>query len=533
MDKASSTAPLEQAAALGPSALAGALAARRGAFALHWQRSDGVQIAAVDRFAQQSLCYRLSNGQLQVATRADALGQSNELDPQALFDYLYFHMIPSPRTVYRGVYRLPPGHFLWFEHGKLSVQPYWQPNFQPQRDADFASLKKEFRHLLERAVGDALDDGRPACFLSGGTDSSTVAGLVQQLSGSCDAFSIGFEAEGYDEMAYARVAAKRYGLRHHEYYVTPADLAEALPTTAAHFDQPFGNSSALPSFYCAREAQRQGVRRILAGDGGDELFGGNARYAKNRVFGYYAQVPSWLKRGLLEPLLLNDFAARTPLLRKGRSYIQQASAVMPDKLESYNLLLRLGLEQALTPDFLGTIDRLSPQRQQREVWQQCLADDELNTNLAFDWRYTLAENDLVKVRGACEMAGIDVAWPLLDDALLDFSLRLPLDYKLRGQQLRWFFKEALRGFLPDEIIGKTKHGFGLPFGPWLARHATLQQLARDGLHSLASRGLLRADFIDRLLRDYLPQHPGYYGEMVWIALSLELWLQGHAPNFRL
>ena len=147
--------------------------------------------------------------------------------------------------------------------------------------------------------------------------------------------------------------------------------------------------------------------------------------------------------------------------------------------------------------------------------------------LAYDWRYTLAEADLPKVGGSTALAGIAVGYPFLDQRLLDFSLGLPTEYKLKGQKLRWFFKEALRGFLPDEILTKKKQGFGLPFGVWATRHDRLKRFTTDSLHSLAGRGFVRTAFIDTLLKDHLPAHPGYYGEMVWILMMLEQWLQAH------
>jgi asparagine synthase (glutamine-hydrolysing) len=202
-------------------------------------------------------------------------------------------------------------------------------------------------------------------------------------------------------------------------------------------------------------------------------------------------------------------------------------------MEMYNLLLRLGLDSVLSPDFRATVNPQGPRLEQRQTWNQVHADGELNQTLAFDWRYTLAENDLPKVRYSTQMAGVAVGFPLLDEDLLDFSLRLPDAYKLHGLKLRWFFKEALRGFLPDEIITKQKHGFGLPFGVWATQHPALRELATDSLQSLAQRGVIRQDFINTLLKVHLPAYPGYYGEMVWILMMLEQWLQAHAPQWRL
>ena len=520
--------------ALKGDAVAGLLRVQ-GAFAVGLNLGDGRKLLAVDRFAVHSLCWTLRDGSLQVAERADALAdESTPIDPQAIFDYLYFHVIPSPRTIFKGVYRLPPGHYALYEQGRVTVAPYWISDFPPRAgDADFDALKGEFRSLLQQSVADALGDGKAACFLSGGTDSSTVAGMIGLATGRAPAaYSIGFEAEGYDEMAYARIAARRFGAEHHEYYVTPDDLVRSIPEVAAHYDQPFGNSSAVPAFYCARMAREDGVTRILAGDGGDELFGGNSRYAMQRVFGWYEQVPA-VVRLAMEPVFANPLVARAPLLRKGSGYIRQAKTPLPDRLQNFNLLMRLGAAEVFTPAFLDQVDQRGPIVQQREVWAQAHAENALDRNLAFDWRYTLAENDLPKVCGTARLAGIEVGFPLLDQRLVDFSMRLPNAYKLKGLKLRWFFKEALRGFLPDEIIAKTKHGFGLPFGVWSTRHERLRALATDSLRSLATRGFIQPAFVQSLLEQRTAEHAGYYGEMVWILMMLEQWLQRHAPGYKL
>ncbi|MBC7604004.1 MAG: asparagine synthase [Ramlibacter sp.] len=506
-----------------------------GPFAIGLRESSGRAYLAVDRFAMCTLCYRVVDGQLTFSERADQLVErGDELDRQAIFDYLYFHAIPSPRSIFHGVHRVPPGHYVLFEDGRLTVAPYWVPEFhEPSGKPCFASLRDEFRSLLRVAVSDQLDTGKHACFLSGGTDSSTVAGMIREATGQAAAtYSIGFEADGYDEMAYARVAARAFGTEHHEYYVTPEDLVKSIPTVAGFYDQPFGNSSALPAYYCARMARDDGVTRILAGDGGDELFGGNSRYAKQRVFGWYGMLPAPLRRGLMGPFFERPSVARMPVLKKGSSYIEQAKMPMPDRLQMYNLLLRLGIENVLSRDFLAQVDVQAPAAQQRAVWKSPIAQSDINRTLAFDWRYTLGESDLPKVRGTTQLAGIAVGYPMLDERLLEFSMRLPTDYKLKNLKLRWFFKEALRGFLPDEILTKKKQGFGLPFGVWLTRHGALKKLAIDSLASLSTRGIVRPEFITELVDKRLAEHPAYYGEMVWIMMMLEQWLQQHSPGFR-
>ncbi len=503
-----------------------------GGFAIGLRESDGSTTLAVDKFAVQTMCYRVVDGQLHFAERADALADTgSEIDPQAIFDYLYFHCIPSPRTIFKGIYRLPPGHCADFRNGQLKVAPYWIPEFIEPRSGSFESLREEFQYVLNRSVARQLDGSKAACFLSGGTDSSCVAGLIGQLAGKPAAtYSIGFEAAGYDEMAFARIAAKRFGTEHHEYYVTPDDLVRGIAHVAGSYDQPFGNSSALPAYYCAKFARDDGVTKLLAGDGGDELFGGNSRYAMQRIFGWYGRLPAAIRSGVMEPLFQPGAFKGVPLLRKGAGYVNQAKVPMPDRLQMYNLLRRLGFAEVLTPGFLSQVSPDDALRQQRNVWAQAKANEPINRTLAYDWRYTLAESDLPKVRGTTQLAGVGVGFPFLDDELLAFSMRLPAEYKLKGLKLRWFFKEALRGFLPDEILAKKKQGFGLPFGVWATQHAALNALAVDSLRSFGDRGIARPEFIDTLLKVHLPTHPGYFGEMVWILMMLEQWLRHHRPQ---
>lgn len=511
-----------------------ALASTTGPFAASWTDARGRVFLAVDRFAEETLCYRSDVNGVAVDERADKLAGSHaELDPQALFDYLYFHTIPAPRTIFKGVSRLQAGHYAVVDDGVVRSQPYWRPRFS-ERSMSFEESRATFLPLLRQAVQRALSDASPACFLSGGTDSSTVAGVLAEVSGKRPVtYSVGFDVEGYDEMAYARIAAKRYGTDHREHYIQPADLVQLMPELARFHDQPFGNSSAAPTHFCALKARADGHTRLLAGDGGDELFGGNTRYAKQKVFDAYGAVPGVLRQALLEPMSRSRLSSSIPLLSKLASYVRQAAVPMPDRLQTYNLLDRLGRDVVLTPAFRSTVAEADAHQRQAAVWHASEGASFVNRMLAFDWQYTLADNDLVKVRTGTRLAGVDVRYPFLDAAIVDFSASLPTNFKLKGLKLRWFFKEALRGFLPDEIIIKKKHGFGLPFGAWVLKDDRLRDLARDSVRGLGTRGFVQQSFTERLVDDVLPQHTGFYGEMVWILTMLELWFRHHAPDFRL
>lgn len=508
-----------------------------GAFALAYlDLRSATLILATDRFAVRPLCYSLEGDRLSFSSRADGVPRlhSAEIDVQALFEYIYFHVIPTPSTVFRGVHRLRGGQAVVANAGSLHAPLYWTPKFAPEHGPRLADLEREFLDIIRAGVVREAQGRKTACFLSGGTDSSTVTGMLAQAIGAApDAYSIGFDAQGYDEMQFARIAARHFGARHHEYYITPGDLVSGIPRVARHYDQPFGNSSAVPAFYCASQALDDGFDCMLAGDGGDELFGGNSRYAKQRVFAVYDGLPSALRRTVIEPLALGmPLWSKVPLLKKGVSYVRQARLPMPERMETYNLLERLGVNQALTPRFMEAVDAGRPRQQQREVYDESGADL-INAMLAFDWKYTLVDNDLPKVCGTADLAGIAVAFPLLTAELTDFSLRLPPSLKVRGLTLRYFFKRALRDFLPQEILRKRKHGFGLPFGPWLLADAALQELAADSLAGVVDRGLIRQAFVDELLGSRVREVPGYYGGMVWVLMMLEQWLRQRAPAFRL
>ncbi|WP_296750866.1 asparagine synthase C-terminal domain-containing protein [Thiobacillus sp.] len=484
----------------------------------------------LDRVGAERLCYAQRGGHLvfgssvQNVAAHPAVGRT--IDPQAIYDYLYFHTLPAPRSLYQGVHKLLPGQIVTLKNGALSSGFYWQADYAAV-DADFDSHRRSFRSILDQAVRDA-DAPATAAFLSGGTDSSTVVGALTAARGAAvDTFSIGFDAAGFDEMEYARCAAERYASRRHEYYLKPADIVTAIPVIAREYDEPFGNASAVPTYFCALAAREAGFERMLAGDGGDEIFGGNVRYAKQRLFETYARLPALLRHATIEPLtLLPGLSSRFPLA-KLKSYVDQAKVGLPLRLESYNFLHRTPLEQIFAADFIDAVDPSAPGAALTEAYERTASDHYINRMMHLDLKFTLADNDLRKVGTMTEAAGIEVRYPLLDDRLVAFANRLPVDYKVRGQKLRWFFKEALRDLLPEQIINKSKHGFGLPFGVWSTQYAPLGELVGDSLSDFKQRGWIRPAYLDHMLAMQRGPHASYYGVMIWLTMMLEQWLQAN------
>jgi len=519
---------MQRLAAAGPEALTRI----RGTFGLCFvdARKDQA-ILAVDRFSTQTLCWGVEGGQLCFSDRADTVPLSGRsIGAQALYDFLYFHCIPAPLTVFREVRRLHHASYLEHVHGEVRENVYWKPRFQEADPEPLGKLYPRFRELIGGAVRMEADvDENTGCFLSGGTDSSTIAGMLSRTSAQpARTYSIGFDAPGYDEMSYARLAAQHFKTRHREYYVTADDIVQSVPQIAAFLDQPFGNSSIVPAYFCASMARADGVARLLAGDGGDELYGGNSRYRFQQFLDAYYTVPAYVRESLVEPLFAGSLAhSSLPGIRQARSYVRHATAPMPDRMESHNLLSRIGTSTILDPDWLEAIDERSPLQAQRETYASAPAPDIVNRMLFYDWKFTLADSDLPKVRTAIQLNGMSVGYPFLADEVVDFSLQLPASYKVRRGKLRWFFKRALRDFLPARIIQKKKHGFGLPFGVWANEHVALHELAADSLAGLERRGILREGFRDQLMSTLLPSHPGYHGEMVWILMMLEQWLDAH------
>jgi len=497
-------------------------------------------LIAIDRLAIHALCFAPTpDGGMAFGTTTDCVRAHPAVEasicPQALFNYLYFTRSPAPGTIYHGIEKLMPGQYALLVDGRIETEFYWRLAYEDDAPADAAALAAELKVLLRQAIerGSAeAGAGAVGAYLSGGVDSSTVTGFLAERSESpVAAFGVGFDSDEHDEMAYARITARHFGVRLHEYSVTPRDIVDAVPMIAGAYDEPFGNSSAVAAYYCARVAREHGVERLLAGDGGDELFAGNARYAGQRIFEAYGRIPAPLRRFVIEPAVFGMPGGDSiPLIRKAQSYIRRASIPLPDRLESYNYYNSVAIEECFEPDIAAAIDREGPLEILRMHYQATRSRSSLNRMMHLDIRTVLADDDLRKVGRTAELAGVEVRFPLLDEDVVAFSARVPAALKLKGMRLRYFFKWALGDFLAPETLIKKKHGFGLPFGHWLKTDPALQAIAYDSLSALKGRGFLRPAFLDSVIETHREGHSSFHGELVWVLMMLELWLESRAAR---
>lgn len=505
----------------------------RGLFSLIvWDRLERKLIAAIDDFGVKRLTFYQDRNVLLIASRLNALAQTGEtgktINPKAIANYLNFGTNLAPGTMLSGVQRLEPGTVLVADGRGTQIRRYWDMRYDLGSKTNPRDLSRE----LEAVVADAValqcrseSFSRVGAFLSGGTDSSTVVGMMRRLGrGPVQAFSIGFEDEHFNELEYAQLAARAFQADHHTYLVSPADCFEALPNIVRAFDEPVGNNSAVPTYFCARLAAQAGVTTLLAGDGGDELFGGNERYLTDKIFGLYQQVPGVIRRGLIEPGLAS-LPFQNGLAGKARRYIRRSNLASPQRYFSYHFLSSHSPESIFEPEFLRSLEHYPILEVPCRHYAQAPANAHLDRLLYVDVKMTLGDDDLPKVTNTAGLAGVQTRFPYLDRSVAEFSGRIPAGLKVKGFEKRYLFKQAFRSLLPPEIIQKKKHGFGIPVCRWLKSHPPLRELAHDVLLSKRAfeRGYFQRNFIEDLFRLFESDESTYYGDTLWSFLTLELW----------
>jgi len=509
----------------------------QGEFAIAIWDSRGQTLSlATDRFRVHPLLYGGDARGFAFASRMRALDRApapeqRTLHPPAIMDVVASSYIPTPETIYQEIRKLPPGHVLTRSQSRITTRPYWDIDFREPSGASENALAAEVREAFREAIARRFrrdgGSGRIGAFLSGGVDSSTVTGVLTQVAGRpVHTFSIGFGEERYNEMSYARIAARRFGAEHHEYFVSPRDTVEALPLVVEEFDEPFGHASAIPTYFCAKLARDQGVEFLYAGDGGDELFGGNERYAFDRVFDYYHRVPPFLRDAILRPGI--ETLARAiphPLFTRARNYVAKACLPPVARMTAYTFLKVVPIAEVAEPAFLRSLNGYDSARAMERHYTNALGTTDLDRQLYLDLKLAIGDNDLYKVSRMTERAGVAVRYPFLDGGLAEAAARVPAALKMRGRKLRVFFKRAYRDLLPPEVTAKTKHGFGLPIAIWLRTDPELNAMMHDLVlapRSLA-RGFFRKEALERLVADHRVEEEPFYGTVLWNLMVLELW----------
>ena len=503
-----------------------------------WDGRQEELYLVTDRFRVHPLFYYEDGEKFVFASRMKSLLAcpfpiKRSVNPHALVDIMAFSAITTDRTVFREVKKLPPGHIFTCRNGQASIRQYWDFNFlepdQASVDVLTQQLKAEFDDAVAARVA-ADTDRKIGAFLSGGIDSSTVTGVLTRLThGPVKCFSIGFGEQRFNEMEYARIAARHFGSEHHEYYVTPQDTFDAIPKLLDSFDEPFANASAIPTYMCAKLAVEHGVDVLYAGDGGDELFAGNERYSSQRIFDYYTRLPNALQNWVVKPTVtaLADLTGLN-LFVLGKKYIRRASIPLPERLSSYGLFNIVPMSHLLNEDVLKAIGAgYDPYHPIRGHYIKAPAATDLDRQLYVDLKITISDNDLFKVTRMTQAAGVTVRFPFLDHKLAEFAARVPAKVKMPSRELRVFFKRAYSDLLPREIIAKTKHGFGLPIPVWLRTDKQLN----DMMHELVlgtrtvQRGMFRMKALEELVDRHRTETGSFYGDILWNVMAWELWLR--------
>lgn len=498
------------------------------AFAL-WDRRRRLLLVARDRIGKKPLVYAHRPGALTFASELGALLEDEEIpraiDPVAIDRYLAFGYVPAPLSAFAGVRKLPPGHRMVVRDGRMTIDRWWQLDFGATLDVgDERELAERIRHELRAATRRRMVADVPiGAFLSGGIDSSAVvAAMAEHSSAPVRTFAIGFDHDRFDEMAYARRIAEHFGTEHTEFVVRP-EAIEIVPRIVRHYGEPFADSSAIPTFHLCELARRE-VTVALTGDGGDECFGGYSRFAANALAARLDRVPATLRRAVGAALRRlpppgSGSGVQARAQRLGRTIDLDPAARYAHYVQRMDAAERWAL---YAPDLHRELSSAGPaERVIVDRWHQSRAPDVVGRMLDVDSGTHLPDDLIAKVDIASMAHGLEARSPLLDTDLMALAASIPSQLKVRGREKKWIFRQALRGWVPDEALDRPKQGFSVPIGDWLA--GELREHAREVLLDPAARG--RDLFDERAVRALLDRHAGdqAVGFRVWSLYMLELW----------
>jgi asparagine synthase (glutamine-hydrolysing) len=508
----------------------------RGMYALGlWDAKRQRLVLGRDRLGIKPLYYTQHNGQLIFASEIKAIlaaGVKRELDRQALYDYLTVNYVPGPRSIFKGIKKLAPGHLLVWEKGRVALRRYWKPERIQTSAREFGKekeLEEELLALLEEAVKYHLVSDVPVgAFLSGGIDSSAVVALASKLyPKKLKTFSVGFEQESYDELKYASQIARQFKTDHQEIRLklNPQELVEKI---GAYFDEPFADSSAVAVYAISEVARKQKLKVILTGDGGDEIFGGYVTYQADRLLNLYNRLPRWIRDQIIAAIVRRLPASheKMTLEFKAKRFIRGA---MTNPLKAHFLWKVIFTNEQIKKLLAKSTKARRPVRLWEKVYEPIDSADTLNKLMLADTRTSLVDDMLTKVDRMSMANSLEVRVPLLDHKLVEFMLKLPSQYKVRGLRLKYLLKKSLRGILPNEILDRPKAGFHVPVAHWIKDE--LRDLIGDYLSptALKKQGLFKPEYVQQLLKDHNSLKADYSRE-IWGLLMLAIWQERYLKS---
>ena len=503
----------------------------RGMFAFGlFDRARRRLVLGRDRFGVKPLFYHDDGRRIAFASELKALmldpSVPREVDEQSVADYLTFQYVPGPRTIWRGVRKLPPAHALIADAHGVRLQRYWAMPTEEDPGLPVGELRERLRALLAESVRIRLLSDVPlGAFLSGGIDSSAVVAMMARASSEpIKTFTIGFEEEDFSELEHARAVARHLGTDHHELIVRPRAL-ELLPRLVWHMDEPLADASMIPSFYVAEMARRN-VTVALSGDGGDETHGGYETYRWARRYQSMDVLPRPLREAMALPARL--LAADHPL---GRKLARLPMPIVDRHLHVESYFQPREMKDVLAPEMRSRLRHYDPSAAMRGIHWAASRSSELSGLLHLDAQTYMIDDVLVKVDRCSMMNSLEVREPMLDHKMLEFVARIPLQYKVRGDVGKWLLRESVSDLLPPGILARGKQGFGVPLEHWFGNG--FSTLAKEVLFDARPRwrGWFDPRGVERLVHDQ-ELRDERRTRQIWALMCLEVWFQTYVDRPR-
>ncbi len=506
----------------------------RGMFGLAiYDKHKRKLILARDRLGKKPLHYALLNGKLYFGSEIKSIlavaPELAEVNSQGLLEYLYYGYVPDPITAFTGIHKLPPGHLLEFEKGEVRVRQYWDlPEFGTHSPNSEEECLEELEHRLFEATRIRLISDVPlGAFLSGGTDSSTVVALMARASsGPVKTFSIGFKKDDFNEADYARIVARKFGTDHHEMILEP-DVVQTVEHLTSSLEEPFGDSSMLPTYYVSQMA-RQHVTVALSGDGGDEIFGGYDRYRIHSNRRIFEHVPEWARKFYRDQVF-----PRLPNSMQGRKFSYNISLPWQERyVDGLSFVPAFERDTPLlSEDFREILRRGDdPANVLRRYFAKAPAQDPVSQILYVDTKTYMVADILTKVDRMSMLNSLEVRVPILDHKFVEYAAGLTADWKLRGSKQKYILRKlADRVGVPREVLYRQKQGFSLPLVHWMRNELKDMLMILLEPRTL-ERGYFVADGIRKLMDDHLHRGRTMTGRL-WRLLMFELWHRNFLEKF--